>query len=197
MNSKSTFGKEIGLIHQVIMLGRKYSGNIEGLWKALTNKEFLAFVIDFASFHYGTTISCADDHQLKRITLVCFSENDIIFHDEVTARVKRFGRFATDDELKILCKKLWELWNVADRLTSIKFPVLACGPSDIKKHPEFALAIQLGEKGPVLVKINLRNTSDEERKFYWMDDEIVTFATVVEKSPLKDVIKSRHDGKPC
>jgi len=186
-----SFGREIGLVHQVIMNSARLGGD-ERFWKSLVqNEELLASMIDAAMFfNPPNRISCFDaTGQLRNISLLCFSQKIWVRHDEATLRVQRFGRFASDEEIEMLCGKLQELWDAADCLP-LQYPIIAFAEEDTKRHPEYFLAIVgAGENGrPTLAKCNTQKQMYWDGNFSWAP---CSLCAAVAGAAFEPVLRSR------
>lgn len=178
----TSFGKEIGLIHEVIIRSRKYGAD-ETLWKALLDdRQFLVHMIDYASFYHGTRVHIIDGDASREIVFACFAQQtDWVGHEEIISRVERFGRFATDEELKISCAKLQEAWAMAD-CPELQFPIVAFSPENIRSHESYFWAITYGAQGgrPTLSKlVTEKQKRAEDQTFHWAPG--TTFAVVCKK----------------
>ena len=107
MSKSELFGKDLRLVDQVIMLANKLGGD-EVFWKIMAHdKEFLAYIIDFAAFHLSPAFPVFDGKkQPVEIHLACFSQNSPISNTEANLRVEHFGRYATEQEFSQLFEQL-------------------------------------------------------------------------------------------
>ena len=196
MSSTSEFGREIGLVHQIIMDAKRLGAD-ERFWKSLVkNEEFLASVIDSAMFYLPPRIGfCFTTWgEARDFSLLCFSQSEWVSHKEATLRVERFGRFALEDELELLCKKFQELWDIGD-CPPLQYPIVGVY---LRKHPEYLeqhqddfLAITCGEDGrPTLTKCD----PEKQRRgifgsFHWAPGTM--FMALARLAPVKNVLESR------
>src|SRR3989344_961326 len=195
MSSMSEFGREIGLVHQIIMDSKRLGAD-ERFWKSLVkSEEFLASVIDVAAFYHPQRIGfrLAAGGGAKDFSLLCLSQSVWVSHKEATLRIERFGRFAFDGELELLCKKFQELWDVAE-YPSLQYPIVACAKEDIERHPEYFLAITYGagEHGrPALTKCDSKKQREwggTRGSFHWAPGTM--FMALARSAPVKNVLDS-------
>lgn len=180
----TSFGKEVGLIHEVILQTKKYGAD-ETLWKALfDDRQFLTHTIDYAAFYHGIKVQFRVENELRpalrTVAFVCFAQTDWVGHEEVVSRVERFGKFAMDEDLKTACEKLQELWDIAD-CPKLQFPIVACSPEDIRRHDSFFWGITYGTQGgrPTLSKLDSEKQRRADRTFYWAPGTM--FAVICDK----------------
>ena len=199
MSSTSEFGREIGLVHQIIMNSKRLGAD-ERFWKSLVgNPEFLASVIDSAKFYLPPRIGfcLTTGGGSKDFSLLCFSQNEWVSHEEATLRVERFGRFALEDELELLCKKFQELWGAAD-CPPLQYPIvgeyLKKHQERLEQHQDYFLAITYGENGrPTLTKCDTKKQREyggTRGSFHWAPG--TTFMALARFAPVKNVLESRH-----
>lgn len=173
----TSFGKEVGLIHEIIIQARKYGAD-EMLWKALfDDKQSLVHMIDYASFYHGTSIQIIDGDRLRTIHFVCFSHTDWVSLNEITSRVHRFGQFASDTDLKLACTKLQNLWDMAD-CPQLQFPIVGL---DMGGEWTYYQAIVYGSNGgrPTLTECQIKKQRRIKGIIHWAPG--TTFAVVCDK----------------
>ena len=172
MSSMSEFGREIGLMHQIIMHSKRLGAD-ERFWKSLVkSEESLTSMIDFAMFYHPPRIGFCliAEGGTRDFSLLCLSQSVWVSHEEAILRIERFGRFASDGELELLCQKFQELWDAAD-CPALQYPIVACAKEDIERHTEYFLAITYGENGrPTLTKCDTekqREYAGTPSSFHW------------------------------
>ena len=197
MSSMSEFGGEIGLVHQIIMDAKRLGAD-ERFWKSLVKyEEFLASAIDFTAFYHSPRIGfCLTAGRgasgAKDFSLLCLSQSVWVSHEEATLRIERFGRFASDEELELLCQKFQELWDTED-CPALRYPIVACAKEDIERHTVYFLAITHGENGrPTLTKCPTREQREyggTSSSFHWAPGTI--FMALARPVSVRNVLDSR------
>lgn len=189
------FGRELGLVHQIIMNARRHGAN-EAFWNALVRSdELMARVVDCVAFQSPTVrieFRSADGSSYQ-ISLLCCSETIEVRQMEVELRVSRFGRFATDDEVQSLCTELQTRWGRGD-CPDLNFPIVALAGADLSRHRSYFFAIIYGQYGgrPTLTQLDsVRQMGgvNADEGFVWAPG--TTFATVATVSPPPSVLGSR------
>lgn len=166
MNSKS-FGKEIGLVYQIIMLAKKFGADAS-FWKALVScREILIYAIDYIAFHKSEEFIAhakTPPHEAIRMKLVCFSYTDRVTLEEVYSRVNQFGRLVSDYELDLLTEKLGGLWDEAN-CPELSYPVVAVSAEDINMHSSYFKALCYGANGGRPTPQQLKMSEVNEKGF--------------------------------
>ncbi|OHA16538.1 MAG: hypothetical protein A3G52_00345 [Candidatus Taylorbacteria bacterium RIFCSPLOWO2_12_FULL_43_20] len=152
MNGESEFGKEIGLIHQLIMLARKHGAN-ERFWKALVqphSKELLCSVIDKVQTYTETGLWVGvSNKEMGYVQFLCFSQNSWVEEEEAHDRLIGLGKPASDAWINALYAQWAAKWHTkVHEQCHCQYPIVAIGGhSKASDKPGWTLAIVLDGDG--------------------------------------------------
>lgn len=189
--SKSAFGGDLRLISQVVTLLDKY-GDAEQLLKLLAgNTELLAYLLDFAAFHFGQGYPVSDsENNVVEMRLVCFSATSSVPNDEANLRVKRFGRYATSGELGQFFRALKDNPDKYD----LCYPIVTHSiPSGYRTNNdyEFTELTYRKYKGLEFWKTGNRWLGSDKSGMIW--SPATTFAVVAREKPNWSMLASRKE----
>lgn len=151
MGKSKSFGKEIGLMHEVILRAKRYGADGSFLTQLANNQDLCRYVVDLVNVqHARNERSVIFQHCVA--TIICLSQTEKVGLLEAYNRVSPFGNHATYDTLCNLCRRLDELRDTKG-FKELQYPIVAISQYFGNILPDKIPAIDLDEHGLPVIKL--------------------------------------------